>query len=306
MANRKLKRPTRLVLDYDGTLTVKDTMAVLGTLPKQPTKLSWDEIVEAYLKDYEKYQNEKFPWQNYDATEYSAWLASRDWAEQNSARRVQDSGYFKGVTQSDIRSAVQQALQNDTLQLRPGWTDLFQACIPSPSNAESPSSSIEILSVNWSSTAIRLALEAGAQAQSTPNPALLSYITKTLPIHANEIRPSGFLIRPNGGDIRTNIDKLAHFRSSSSSDMFTVYIGDSSTDFDCLCAADLGIWIYDVSEDEYEKVSEKVFAPLKYVPPMLRSLEGREPDGKELFYWAREFGEVVGYLTVVEEGDGNS
>ncbi|KAM3415075.1 hypothetical protein BST61_g10210 [Cercospora zeina] len=302
MTSRKLKRPTRLVLDYDGTITKQDTMFILGDLPKQSTKLSWQEIVDAYVKDYAKWQNEKFDWKNYDATEYSAWLATRRWVEFKSAQRVQDCGFFEGVTEDDIEQAVQSALAGGQLQLHKRWDELFELFLPRPTTEPDDESSLEILSVNWSRTAIRHGLLAETDDQS------LQALIQHIPVFANQIQDldapdgsTGVIISPDGRDLRTNIDKLKRLKETARSPhVFTVYIGDSSTDFDCLCEADLGIWLYDVSENEYEEASRKVFSPLRYVPPPLSSLKDLEDGKKDMFYWAPNFDTVLDVLKLNE------
>ncbi|CAK1368119.1 unnamed protein product [Cercospora beticola] len=302
MTSRKLKRPTRLVLDYDGTITKQDTMFLLGNLPKQSTKLSWQEIVDAYVKDYTKWQNEKFDWKNYDASEYSAWLATRGWVELKSAQRVQDCGFFKGVTEDDVEKAVRKALASGQLELHKGWDDLFKLYLPEATTEAGNESSLEILSVNWSRTAIRHGLL--ADTNDSPLQALIGRI----PVYANQIQgidspdgSTGIIVNPDGSDLRTNIDKINRLRKTARSPhVFTVYIGDSSTDFDCLWEADLGIWLYDVPEDQYEEASRKVFSPLKYVPPPLSSL--KDLDGKkEAFYWAPNFKTVLDVLSCLKQ-----
>lgn len=291
----RLKRPIRLVLDYDGTLTVKDTMAIYGTLPKNnhsTTKLTWDEIVNAYMKDYESYQKQHYPWHNYDRTEYSSWLASRKQIEHQSAKRVQDAGFFQGVRRKDVEDAVDRAFETGELKLRAGWTDLLEACY------HQSGSTVEILSVNWSETAIRRSLQVGASRR------LESNVLNAMPIHANEIEgldslegSSGQVIRSDGTDIRTSDDKLRRMKAcGNNGGQFTVYIGDSSTDFDCLCEADLGIWLFDVPEEAYEEASKKVFSPLEYVPPRLSTLKDVAGE-KAMFYWAPDFKTVLEVLS---------
>lgn len=276
-------------------------MFVLGNLPKQSTRWSWQEIVDAYVKDYTKWQNEKFDWKKHDATEYSAWLATRRWVELKSAQRVQDCAFFKGVTEDDIEKAVQGALASGQLELHKRWDKLFELFLPRPTTEPNDESSLEILSVNWSRTAIRHGLLAETEDQA------LQALIQHIPVYANQIRDldspdgsTGVIISPDGRDLRTNIDKIHRLRETARSPhVFTVYIGDSSTDFDCLWEADLGIWLYDVPEDQYEEASRKVFSPLYYVPPPLSAL--RDLDGKkDVFYWAPNFKTVLDVLTTNE------
>lgn len=309
MAQRKLRRPTRLILDYDGTLTVKDTMAVLGDLPKQP-KMSWQEIVDAYMKDYATYKDTPYPWKNYDREEYSGWLAARKWVEQNSAQRVQDAAFFRGVTTGDVKEAVTNCLDNGELELRRDWKELFELFLPSYNASDGTflESSIEILSVNWSETAIRQALFQSTQRSGKNHNEQLCHYINDIKIFANEIEglaspygSSGRVVRPLDADIRTSGDKLRYLKVSAPSaafEPFTAYVGDSSTDFDALCAADLGVWLCDVAEADYEKASMETFKPLNFVPPPLHSVSATE-DFPALFYWAPDLRSVIDVLSSV-------
>ncbi|KXS94479.1 hypothetical protein AC578_1711 [Pseudocercospora eumusae] len=307
MAQRKLKRPTRLILDYDGTLTVKDTMAVLGSLPKH-TKISWQYIVDAYMKDHATYMDTPYPWKNYDRQEYSGWLAARKWVEQNSAQRVQAAAFFRGVTTEDVEQAVAKCLDNGELQLRREWKELFELFLPSYDAGDGTflDSSVEILSVNWSETAIRQALFQSAQGSGGDHNQQLCHYINDINIFANEIEglaspygSSGRVVKPLDADIRTSGDKLRYLdvpAPSAAGEHFTVYVGDSSTDFDALCAADLGIWLCDVAEADYEKASMKTFKPLKFIPPPLHSVSATE-GFPALFYWAPDLRSVIDTLS---------
>ncbi|KXT07978.1 hypothetical protein AC579_6917 [Pseudocercospora musae] len=307
MASRKLKRPTRLVLDYDGTLTVQDTMAVLGGLPKRP-KMSWQEIVDAYMEDYATYNDTSYPWKNYDREEYSGWLAARKWVEQNSAQRVQDAAFFRRVTTDDVKQAVTKCLDNGQLELRRDWEELFALFLPSYDAGDGTflDSSIQILSGNWSETAIRQALFQSAQRGGGDHNEQLCHYINDMKIFANEIEglaspygSSGRVVRPLDVDIRTSREKLRYLKEMAPSagwKPFTVYVGDSSTDFDALCAADLGVWLCDVAEAEYEKASMETFKPLDFVPPPLHCVSAME-GFPALFYWAPDLRSIIDMIS---------
>jgi len=301
MALPKPTRPVHLVLDYDGTLTVKDTMAVLGDLPKQP-KMSWQEIVNLYMADYAQYKDDSHPWKNYDRVEYSAWLAARKWVEEKSAARVQDADFFKGVTFDEVERSVEKHLSTGTLQLRNGWDELFRLVM------NSPGSQISILSVNWSSTSIRLALLHAARRLkiSEQEQGALIQLIETMEIAANEIEglrlqggASGKLCTIN--DIRTSDDKLRRLPPKAHGNPLLIYAGDSSTDFDSLCAADLGLWVYDVPESELRESFAKTFAPFDrsgFFPTPLSSVQCLE-ESTDLFYWTPGFEQLIALLTAL-------
>lgn len=303
---RRFSQPVHLVLDYDGTLTSKDTMAVLGDLPKQP-KMGWEEIVDAYMKDYQAYKEQPYPWKAYDRKEYSGWLAARKWVESNSAQRVQDANFFRGVTLDEVNESVRKAMQDRKLEFRDGWQDLFELFLPHYNAADGTTdgSRISILSVNWSETAIRRALwEAAACSKGSEKSTLSRYIND-MQIFANEIEglgsPEGSSGRVCGAlqeDIRTSDDKLRFlsFLKDENKEQFVVYVGDSSTDFDCLCDADVGVWLCDAAESQYEQSFMETFRPFRgFVPPPLRSDSDLEAN-KGIFFWAPSFDSVLEML----------
>lgn len=315
MAAGTLRRPIHLILDYDGTLTVKDTMAVLGNLPKQP-RLTWKEIEEAYLKDYQSYKMDHFGWIHYNDKEYSEWLSRRKEVEQKSAKRVQDACFFRGVKQADVEQSIIDSLHNGDLQFRSGWLDLFALFLADydPATGMSDGSKISILSVNWSETAIRRSLWEAARQSDHPQKDIICLYVNDMEIRANEIEglaspngSSGRVCRPlPSSDIRTSGDKLVHLNQMRS-DQATqpqhnngsiIYVGDSSTDFESLCAADLGIWLYDVDESEYKDTFVEVFKPLQMIPPVpireVTKVASRdEPTWTLLLAWDRDFYGVV-------------
>lgn len=308
MATRRLRQPTHLVLDYDGTLTVKDTMAVIGTIPDSPP-MSWDEITNEYMKDYAEYKKQPYPWKKYDRAEYSDWLASRKWVEERSARRVQHAGFFRGVSNESVRDAVSRAFQNGNLEMSDGWEKLMELFLPDSDSSTRPLSCLSILSVNWSGAAIRHALwQAAYDIADHPERDKLCHFVNDMPIHANEIEAlesptgsSGRACRESGQDIRTSDDKLRYLPprrgAQQDSTPYVVYVGDSSTDFDCLCAADLGIWICPVPESEYKQAFADAFKPLDFVPPPLTSYKPG-CDEEALLYWAPDLHSVYEALTV--------
>lgn len=312
MTSPRLRQPTHLVLDYDCTLTVHDTMAVLGELPIAP-KMSWRQITDAYMQDYALFKKQPYPWNRYDREEYSGWLASRKWVEDHSARRVQDACFFRGVRNEHVREAVSRSLQKGSLRLRDGWEKLIELFLPDYDQQAGTftSSCVSILSVNWCETSIRQALWQAAGSLTHPEKDKLRHLINDMVIHANEIEglgsplgSSGRVCRALDHDIRTSRDKLRYLPTPRGqrdhSTPFVVYVGDSSTDFDSLCAADLGVWLCDVPESEYAQAFADAFKPLNFVPPPL-TLFGRESERPALFYWAPDLFAVRAVL--IDDGE---
>lgn len=69
----RLRAPIHLVLDFDGTLTEKDTMSQLANIawardnrlgivrPDEYYRNHWNSFVEDYLKDYAAHKEKDFP-----------------------------------------------------------------------------------------------------------------------------------------------------------------------------------------------------------------------------------------------------
>ncbi|KAF2142223.1 uncharacterized protein K452DRAFT_318505 [Aplosporella prunicola CBS 121167] len=179
-----LRPPVRLVLDWDGTVTYKDTLHFLGRIcashqkqtqqaqavapppPAQPPSTNtaaWDAIVAAYLHDYSAHAAHYHPppHQRTRPADESAWLASLQPIEARSAARVTAARLFAGVTAADVRAGAAQAIDSEELRLRPGWADLFAS--NGRRGTSSPGITTSILSVNWSASFVRACLLRAAE-----------------------------------------------------------------------------------------------------------------------------------------------
>lgn len=232
---RTLRRPIHLVLDWDGTLTRKDTLALVGKIGYQhhgrsmrtePSSLpQWSDLVNAYMVDFSAHQSSYSPKPEARRSikEERDWLASLAPIENASVTRVQNSGLFNGVTANDVQLTASEAVESGELVLRHGWASLFDLVCGKHNeiSGDANPSKISILSVNWSERFIRHALAENVQkcaVSDTPGEQaqLLSYI-QHMEIRANDIAN---LDAPEGSDgsltkkcttgIRTSADKLAN------------------------------------------------------------------------------------------------
>lgn len=297
-AIRRLKRPIHLILDWDGTITVKDTMYVLGELPRardartakgrtsrssegidgKANATEWDYFVKSYMKDYDSHKSQHFPKVS-SKGEYTAWLASLKPVEERSRQRVSESGFFRGVKNEDVAMVAKHAVQTGKVQLRPGWTDLYE--LLQSGNSSPAESRLSILSVNWSATFIRNCLRSAAPEECTH----LRKSIDDVEIDANEIEgldlPAGSLSGQLVGDMHTSADKVARLQQFGSA--FVVYVGDSPTDFDSLEAADVGIWLCDVPTfDAAREKFHETFKPLQLDLQPITDLKA----GTGLLYWS--------------------
>lgn len=310
------KQPVHLILDWDGTLTTRDTLEHLGKLPRArdarlqaasvdhlvapvSTEMPWADLVEAYMVDYRAHEA-KFPATTSDPQDLVPYLRSLQSVEYASVKRTQDANFFYRVTTEDIITVVRSVLDSGSLQLRSGWDGLFRLFLPSASPSPTWSTpKISIVSVNWSETFIRWSLFLASQRLphlDDGQKRRLGDMINDMRIHANEIHglnsphgSSGRLI----GNLRTSKDKLwamegivAMTEKNREDKPVVVYVGDSSTDYECLRAADIGFWINDVPECEVGAEFARIFRPLKH--------EAMD------FRWAPDFATIAGVLGSLE------
>jgi hypothetical protein len=303
-------KPINLVLDWDGTITVKDTMFAYGKIADiRDARLGREQngfkmfqgFGKEWMDDYSQHEQVYSPkaHERKEAAEESAWLKSLSSVESNSAERVESSGFFTGVTYSDISTATKELLRDGAVSLRPGWQDLFLRA--QDSTSPESISSISILSVNWSESFIRASLKAAAS-NSVPNDSLLPTLEK-LAIAANEISglhepegSSGRLTEANHAIIRTSFDKLQNFPSQQG--LFSIYVGDSPTDFDCLLAADLGICIRDEPMGSSARTLAETMSRVGQVVEHVDSMKTWEQlnTPKPNVLWAKDLSEIVSLL----------
>lgn len=312
-------RPINLVLDWDGTITIKDTMLAFGTmaqnrdvrLGKKPTGTDmFAEFGKAWMDDYSKHEQSYIPKpvDRKTIAEESAWLKSLSDVEARSAERVERSGFFTGLNRDDVQSASKSLVHSGQVALRPGWEELFLQDQSALINEDNPrfANNISILSVNWSEAFIRATLKNAVWFHNLDKE--LHKTFNELDIAANEINGlmspdgnSGRLIDPSRAVIRTSFDKLQNFTYRK--DHFNIYVGDSTTDLDCLVAADLGICIRDDPMSSSSKALAETLARLGYEVPYVSSLamSDEEASSSTNLCWAESFDEILINLGMLEQ-----
>lgn len=315
-------KPINLILDWDGTITVKDTMFAYGKiadtrdarLNQQPngSKL-FNEFGKAWMEDYSAHEEAYSPksHERKHVVQESAWLKSLSHVERCSADRVESTGFFAGVTNSDISIAAKDLIDNYDVSLRAGWDELFLRAQDGTTGSDQTAtvSNISILSVNWSEVFIRASLKTAAQSLH-PNSRLNDCFDRLI-IAANEIdglrQPcgsSGRLTDPNHPVIRTSFDKLQNFQAREG--FRNIYVGDSATDFDCLLAADLGICIRDDSMGSSARTLAETLSRMGYNVHHVNDVDTWQEvnASKSSLLWARDFKEILSLLERLRESDG--
>lgn len=284
---RSMNQPILLLLDFDGTLSHRDTMHLVAEVgyshqqaeQRVPQPRPWTEIVDAYLADFRAHSTAYQPVtsQRTSLDQEAAWLNSLRPVEEASFQRAVNAGVFDNVTRSEMEEGGRQALRTGQVELRNGFDQLLANVQRHNSRFPHRQLPFRVLSVNWSAAFITGVLHQASEQQSAAGQITLDDHT----VYANEI-PSindeapllskSSHAPPTGRTpIRTSGDKLAVLqtlrqsaRSSSNDDdddITLVYVGDSSTDLECLLAADVGICIRD-GTGAGSSSSQKDFADL--------------------------------------------
>jgi hypothetical protein len=310
----KLPRPIHLLLDWDGTLTRKDTLSLVGSIAyhANPDKTlpPWSDFVNGWMNDYTAHVNHYEPITSARTTldQERQWLASLAPIESKSVRRVESSGIFKHVKASHVDHIAASSIKSGDLQLRGHWDSLFHSLLCSSSNK------ISILSVNWSARFIRRSLLSASSDLTSPENKALSPYIQTMDIDANEISnlehmdgSDGRLSKDSSTGIRTSGDKLLRLpprcqqildksvsmrEPAGHEEAIVVYIGDSATDLEALLAADVGICIRDdpmgSSQQELSDTLQRIGVDIRHVGEGI----DMEQETNNVVYWTHGFDEV--------------
>jgi hypothetical protein len=295
---RPFSGPIHWVLDWDGTLTKRDTLDALVNIaanckPETPVGEEWKCVSEAYIKDYESTIKLHAPYGRLPSSRSreSTLLAVLEEVEQRSIDRVSESGIFEALTTTDLDNGAADAIRSGHVQLREGCGDFLQLVGSRLQQQEGAADAVSILSVNWSRRFILECLRAIREDFAN----MLSNS-----IYANELDGIQQGARANGRicaehDMRfiSSRDKVAHLELlrertlRQGKPIPTVYVGDSWTDVESLLAADLGVCIRD---DPMTSSQKKLADSLGRVGVPCARL--RDMDGSAGVAWAEDFHEL--------------
>ena len=306
------RRPIRLILDFDGTITTSDTLAPLSRIgynhashQSPPRTLTpWSNIVDAYLSDYSQHAASYTPTaeRRTTPTEEAAWLNSLEPIERASARRAIDAGIWDGVSREEVEAAAGREMRKGNVRLRRGCKELTEWAVRGSEQHGETGNGMEVsvVSVNWSRHWIWSVLKNGLD--SSDDGEVAAEMLKKVPIFANELPSIATLpagdIAGASTELRTSGDKLRCMqqqKSGQGSEMnppFVVYLGDSTTDLECLAEADLGVCIRDEkigsSQKELAAVLERLKMDVRWIGEEKRYIE----EDRKTIVWAKDF-EVV-------------
>ncbi|KAH7401785.1 HAD-like domain-containing protein [Phaeosphaeria sp. MPI-PUGE-AT-0046c] len=278
-----LKRPIYWILDWDGTITQKDTLNALVNIaasakPDFPTQSRWQSVVDAYMSDYTStLANLTTTGLPTTLTSEKKLLQHLKAAEQRSLDRVFASQIFTAITTQHLEQGARDALDSAQVCVRPGFVDFFHAL------ASAPGSTFHILSVNWSRQFIASCLSAAGI--SLP---LSSIVANELDGMAQGPGrcPSTGEISPEGTvKIISSGDKLCHLNAIREENKGSVvYVGDSWPDIECLVEADVGICIRDEEMGSSQKKLAEALGRVGIGCDRLGDGDG--------VVWARDFVEI--------------
>jgi 2-hydroxy-3-keto-5-methylthiopentenyl-1-phosphate phosphatase len=287
-----IHQPIHWILDWDGTITRRDTLDALVSIaasakPDSPVHEEWKRVSEAYMTDYTEALGQLAPDGRLPTTvqEERRLLQSLKSVEQASLARVSASGIFADLTQKLLEEGASNVINSKKVEIRNGFADFLQ------SKQTRSHDTLDLLSVNWSRHFISSCLKAAGVSIDKSS----IYANELDGIESNHVS-QGKISPENGSEmtIISSSDKLeylTHLREQDNRPI--IYMGDSWTDIECLLEADLGICIR----------GEPIGSPQKKLAERLESLgvhcphlsDWREADEWQVV-WAKDFAAVQAWL----------
>ncbi|KAI1807161.1 HAD-like domain-containing protein [Daldinia bambusicola] len=254
-----------IFLDFDGTITAEDTVGELASFALrvradegQDLREEWDAVVAAYVDDHGAHAAGYRPpphARSLPAQEVE-FLRHMKTVETRSLGRINDCRLFRGISPAAFRAAGRGLVDKGTIKLRPGFARFVQKRLEEGWR-------VWVLSVNWSSAFIE-----GACGE-----------LPGVKVIANDVREDGSIAGPrilnpgsdgdvgssHGGEPRnlTNShDKLDAMKAVIEAECLvgkpSVYFGDSTTDLECLLAADMGFVVSDKEDSSLLKTLRRI------------------------------------------------
>lgn len=271
----RVKDTMNLIFDFDGTITVKDTIfqlaqsAISFKQQQQDLQPAWDAIVKAYGDDHKAFAKTYSPPESerLSPEQELAYLSSLKDTENASLNRVDQSGLFSGLTSQDLFQMGKSQVSSGAVAIREGFVEMVEL-------ARQKGWHVGVLSVNWSEAFI----------QGVLHPIDVPIITNQISADGTIQGPDGFndgvrltTSRCKASSLEQLISKVG--RSSSP----TVYFGDSTTDMECLLTH-YGIVISADAKSSLMQTLDRVGVSVPHVD------SGQ--DGAAVV-WARDFREIL-------------
>ena len=218
-----------LIFDFDGTITVRDTIQELSqaciNFQKQHFNKdlsdAWQQVVSEYMEDRRQHlegskaQRQQWGGSGNTLQMILKYLGSWKDVEARSLERVRQSGIFAGITTANLFQMGVDAKVSGRVKIRDGFEELIQL-------AEGKGWHIGVISVNWSRSFIL---------------GVLSACNVNMRVITNEISIDGQVLGPDpfGSPLTTALDKDTALKDMTSQLKEKVfYFGDSETDLPCI------------------------------------------------------------------------
>ncbi|KAF2185152.1 hypothetical protein K469DRAFT_708456 [Zopfia rhizophila CBS 207.26] len=223
-------RALHFILDWDDTLTYKDTLDFLVKIAKDgspnPRRISadWERLKREYSEDYEKTLKEKTPnGLPKNIIEERRLLKALEVVEKRSIQRVSDSGIFKGLGNYALLEGATKSMDSrersweNKVMMRTGW-NVFIAYVHQRIRDKQhvELDHVDILSTNWSQAFIFTCLTS-----ASPRPELAAQYSFMTQLST----PYG-LSRDWDLQILVNDEKSQYFEDCSLKPYMTIYANE--------------------------------------------------------------------------------
>lgn len=292
---------THWILDFDGTITEKDTIDHLVSIPTAGdlvthpnTWSNWKKLVSVYAKEHGDYIATRLPDRNAHTPrrQEEELLEGLRPIEERSLARVFTRGIFFRITGSELENGAWELIETKKIKLRTGCHSFLERV-----SRKSTAEKVSVLSVNWSSIFVSTCIEAGC---CYVDPDTEEDIIPE--VYANEFtgvrygsndRSTGEIMSHHEHRILTAEDKLRQMRTirDEAGTAQCVYVGDGWQDLLCLLDAELGICIRD--EDNMSSTQRMLADALGRLNIECQHLDKWTPESTSKIWWARDFEEIV-------------
>ena len=249
-----------LFFDWDETITSSDTLSLIAPVEGTQHGEPFAHYTKAYLSDLAKFEEAFGARDNWESQ--LEFLDKIDEVERASVARVEEGGLFKGMSESSL-------LERATgVRFRDGWSTFYTWLA---TQVESGRLNADVISVGWSATFIRHAIEHESSHQVIAN-IYANQIDMVDAVGTGKLTKSSALALtslPASGGIRTGLHKLHimnQIPESPRPNTLKVYVGDSATDLPCLVNADYGLIMKptnDFDASSINKVIQHTKPPVK-------------------------------------------
>ncbi|KAI1412155.1 hypothetical protein F5Y13DRAFT_163720 [Hypoxylon sp. FL1857] len=257
-----------IFLDFDGTITVQDTVGELANFALRVRadegvnlQKEWDGVVSAYVDDHTAHVHgyEPRPHARCLPEHEIEFLRQMKTVETRSLGRINECRLFRGISPAAFRDAGRELVRKGTVRLRPGFRRFVE-------RRTRDGWRVWVLSVNWSSAFIEGACGGLEGVKVIANDVQEDGSIAGPPV----LNPPGSASSDEGPRNLTNSrDKLDAMEAVLVAEGLTgkpsVYFGDSTTDLECLLAADLGFVIADKEDSSLLKTLRRIGKEVPHV-----------------------------------------